>query len=311
MSSTTCPKEGVSAGLVAFKIEPGQKRIVVQHLLKMGHQPALVDRITVKASPEMVVHAALRHFAKRMCGHVQVALIAGCVGVAQKQRKNGSIREFGSLPYSAVGLIIVLGQSFNRFLQHRHIKRPRRWLTPGKLFKSVQNLGGRFGDIRGFFPIGLGDACQDSWERGDVMAVLRWEIGSAIERLAIWGEKHRHRPAAATDQHLHRIHIDFINIRPFFPVNLDIDEQLIHQRGNVFVLKGLVRHNVAPVARRIANAQQNRFVFSLGFGKSLCAPRVPVHRVVGMLEQVGARLRRQTVSEFFRHADLLMRTLYM
>ena len=212
------------------------------------------------------------------------------MGIAQKQRKNRGIRKFGSLPYPAVGLVIVLGQPFNRFLQHRHLKRARRWLTPGQLFKPGQNLGGRFGDILGFFPICLSDAGQDARKRGNIMAVLGREIGAAIERPTVRGEKHRHRPAAAAGQHLDRIHIDFIHIRPFFAVHLDVDEQPVHQPGNMFVLKGLVGHDVAPVAGRIAHAQQNRFVFSPGLGKRLFTPRIPVHRVVGMLEQIGARL---------------------
>ena len=124
------------------------------------------------------------------------------------------------------------------------------------------------------------------------MAILRREICSPIERLPVRREKHRHRPAAAAGQHLHRIHIDFVNIRAFFPVNLDIDEQPVHESGDLFVLKGLVLHDMTPVARRIADAQQNRFVFSLGFDKGILAPRVPVHRVVRVLEQVGTGLCR-------------------
>ena len=35
--------------------------IVVAHLLEVGHNPALVDRITVKPSGQLVVNSAARH----------------------------------------------------------------------------------------------------------------------------------------------------------------------------------------------------------------------------------------------------------
>ncbi|HEY4748132.1 MAG TPA: hypothetical protein VIH38_11215 [Steroidobacteraceae bacterium] len=35
--------------------------VVVEHLLEMRHQPALVDRIAREAAAEVIVDAALRH----------------------------------------------------------------------------------------------------------------------------------------------------------------------------------------------------------------------------------------------------------
>ncbi len=43
-----------------------QLRIVVEHLLEVRHQPALVDRIAREAAAEMIVDAALAHALKRM-----------------------------------------------------------------------------------------------------------------------------------------------------------------------------------------------------------------------------------------------------
>ena len=63
----------------------------------------------------------------------------------------------------------------------------------------------------------------------------------------------------------------------------------------VGVLERLVRHHVAPVARRVADRQEDRLVLGAGRGERLVAPRVPVDRVVGVLAQVGAGLVREPV----------------
>ena len=63
----------------------------------------------------------------------------------------------------------------------------------------------------------------------------------------------------------------------------------------VGVLERLVRHHVAPVARRVPDRQQDRLVLGAGPGERLLAPRVPVDRVVGVLAQVRAGLVGESV----------------
>ena len=46
-------------------------------------------------------------------------------------------------------------------------------------------------------------------------------------------------------------------------------------------------HDVAPVAGGIPDRQENRFVFAPGLRKGLLAPRIPVDRIVRVLQQVG------------------------
>ena len=54
------------------------------------------------------------------------------------------------------------------------------------------------------------------------------------------------------------------------------------------VLERLVGHHVAPVARRVPDGQQDRHVARRRLGQRLGRPLLPVHRVVGVLAQVGA-----------------------
>ena len=60
------------------------------------------------------------------------------------------------------------------------------------------------------------------------------------------------------------------------------------RRGRRLVLERLALHDVAPVARRVADAQQDRLVFALRLLERLGTPRIPVDRIVGVLEEVRA-----------------------
>ena len=56
------------------------------------------------------------------------------------------------------------------------------------------------------------------------------------------------------------------------------------------VLERLALHHVAPVAGGVADREQDRLVLRAGARERLLAPRVPVDRIVRVLEQVRARL---------------------
>jgi hypothetical protein len=56
----------------------------------------------------------------------------------------------------------------------------------------------------------------------------------------------------------------------------------------VFVFKAFVRHHMTPVAGTVTNTEQNRFVFGLRALKGFVTPGIPVHRVIGVLAEVGA-----------------------
>ena len=94
---------------------------------------------------------------------------------------------------------------------------------------------------------------------------------------------------------LHRVHVDRIDVRALLAVDLDADEALVHQRRDLRVLEGLALHHVAPVAGGVADRDEDRLVLAAGAGERLLAPRVPVDRVVRVLEQVGGGLCGESV----------------
>src|SRR4029077_2859796 len=81
--------------------------------------------------------------------------------------------------------------------------------------------------------------------------------------------------------------------------DLDVDEALVHDGGRRVVLERLVRHHVATVAGAVPPGDEERRGGGRARGarqvERLVAPRVPVHGFLGVLQQVGARLSRQTV----------------
>jgi len=82
---------------------------------------------------------------------------------------------------------------------------------------------------------------------------------------------------------------------------------VVHSFGHLVVLKALALHHVAPVARTVANADQQRAVGFLGQPQRLGSPGQPLHRVVGMLQQVGAALVDKCVGSVVRHGQAKMR----
>ena len=139
------------------------------------------------------------------------------------------------------------------------------------------------------------DGLEDAGEGGQAAAVVGREVGAGVERLAVGREEHRHRPAAMAGHRLHRAHVDGVDIRALFAVDLDVDEELVHERGDLLVLERLALHHVAPVAGGVADAEEDRLVLAPRAGEGLLAPGVPVDGVVFVLEKVGAGLARESV----------------
>src|SRR5690606_12538706 len=109
------------------------------------------------------------------------------------------------------------------------------------------------------------------------------EVGSTPERLTIGRYEHRERPTTLVSHSLQRCHIDLINIRPLFPIYLDIYEESVHDRSHVIILETFVGHDMAPVASGIPYRQQNGSIQSLSLFQSSARPSAPVHRIILVL----------------------------
>ena len=83
------------------------------------------------------------------------------------------------------------------------------------------------------------------------------------------------------------MHVDAVEVGPFFAVDFDADEVRVHERGGFGVFETFLSHTVAPMTGAITDAQEYRFVFGARLGQGFFAPGIPLHGVVGVLEQVG------------------------
>src|SRR5439155_14117037 len=103
-------------------------------------------------------------------------------------------------------------------------------------------------------------------------------------------EKDCQRPAtAASHEGLCRFLIDIVQVGTLFTVYLYVDEMFIHQPGNVGVFKGFPLHHMTPVTGGIADGEENWLVLRLGASQGFVSPGIPVHGIVRMLLEIGAR----------------------
>ena len=132
-------------------------------------------------------------------------------------------------------------------------------------------------------------------EARPAVARLVGEIGAAPERLGVGGEEHGQRPAAMLAKLVQRRHVDGVDVGTLLAVDLDVDEEVVHHLRGGVVLEALMGHDMAPMAGGIADREQDRLPRALGLGERLRPPGPPMHRVVLVLEEIGARLAAKAI----------------
>ena len=87
----------VSGHEPAVQVRGREQGVVVEHLLEVRDDPAVVDRVAVEAAAEQVVHAAGRHLVERLRHHG-----AGVVAVAPEQElQHGRVGKLRRAPPAA------------------------------------------------------------------------------------------------------------------------------------------------------------------------------------------------------------------
>src|SRR4051812_5973091 len=119
---------------------------------------------------------------------------------------------------------------------------------------------------------------------------LRRPVRAAIKWLQLRRQKHAHRPAAMPREHLHRIHVNLIEVRPLLPIDFDWDKVLIEHPRDRFAFEALVLHHMAPMTSRIPDRKKDRPILAPRPSDRVLAPRIPVHRIVPVLKEIRARL---------------------
>jgi hypothetical protein len=254
-------------------------------------RPFGIDAVAAEAAAELVEDAALAHAPERRVGHRRFA-------AAQAQLEVGRVRKFRRAAKAAVLRVKACAQRFQRRAQRLGIER-----LPGVAGARLQprerepQLLALLADRRALLAPDLGDALQDLDEAGQPVARALRKVGAAPERRAVGGEKHGERPAAAAlRQHLVRGLVDLVDVGPFLAIHLDVDEMPVHDRRHLGILEAFLRHDVAPVAGRIAYGQQDRLVLNACAGERRLVPRLPGDGIVRVLLQIRRRLAGEAIA---------------
>ena len=273
---------GLARDLPGMKIGPGQERLIREHLLEMGDQPAGIGRVAAEPAHEMVVDAAGRHGVERSHGHPLSSLGPIVVSARAKEAEldQGRTRELRRRAEAAPLRVEPGGQSLDDV-----VLQPLRidtcsvpWHTElgdgafiaqrlGQAHLLAHGVGESIGlleHLRLVVLPCLTERLHDAPKGRHAVALLGWKVRAGIEGPAVGGAEDRHRPAARAGQSLGRRHVDGIEVGALLAVDLDRNEPLgqVRSRGRVF--EALVSHHVAPVARRIPDGEEDRLVLLLG-----------------------------------------------
>ena len=294
----------VAERLPAVQVGAGEQGVVVEHLLEVGDEPVGVDRVAGEAAAELVVDAAGQHrvegplddlASRRGRAAAPGPRRAGTSGRRRSRRARGR-RAAAAAPPPPPAAAASGGSGSARS------RRPR----PSR----ARVAGGALADLLAFALEGVDDRFHHHPEARHAAALVRREVGAAVEGHAVGVEEDGHRPAAVAGHRLHRLHVDRVDVGALLAVDLDVDEVLVHVGGGLVVLEGLALHHVAPVAGRVADREQDRPVLLAGPLQRLGAPGVPVDRVVAVLEQVGAGLLGEAVGHRFQPTPQARRANY-
>ncbi len=288
-------KEPIGGQLI--RLEAGQRdlRLVVQHLLEVRHAPVGVDRVAMKAAAHVIAHAAERHWLQSFCNHEGRRVIACPGGLAQEEQQLARARKFRSAAESTPRLVEGLRKVRHAFLQRIgawHAAAGRHGTQPSDLFREIFR---RELHLRALRVPHTDDLAKNLRKSRPSPTRVRREVGASVERLQIWRQPHAHRPAARAGRRLHERHVDAIDVGPLFAIDLDRNEITIQHVGDLLALERFVRHDVTPVARRVADRQKDRAVQFARLVERLLPPRVPVNGVLGVLQEIRAALGSETI----------------
>ena len=100
----------ISGLLKRVEVNAAEQRIVVEHFLKMRHQPMVVDGVAMKSSPQLIVNAPECHLLQAQFRKVQGGLKAGSVVVPQAKCQVHRAGKLGCAAEAAVSEIKTLRQ---------------------------------------------------------------------------------------------------------------------------------------------------------------------------------------------------------
>jgi len=81
-------------------------------------------------------------------------------------------------------------------------------------------------------------------------------------------------------------HVDLIDVGTFLAIDLDADKMVVEKSSDGGRLERFVLHDMAPMAGRVTDGEENRLVLGLRLGERLLAPREPINGIVRVLKEI-------------------------
>ena len=264
-------------------VRRNEESVVVKHLLEVRHEPFAVDRVTMEAAADEVVQAAGAHRVERPLRHL--SLVA-----TQQEFERGGRWELRRTAKTARHGIEGCAQCAHCIREQRRRQRFPRRLHVRLPLQFVDERGSLSADVLAPLAPCTGDRVQHLTEARQSVPRFRREVRAAVERFALGRDEDSHRPAPVPGEGDHGIHVDRVHIGTFLAVDLDADEALVHELRSRRVLERLVLHHVTPMARRVADGEEDRLVLLSRAADCLVAPRVPIDGIFCVLQEIRTGL---------------------
>jgi hypothetical protein len=203
------------------QVRRDEQRVVIEHLLEVRDEPALVDRVAVKAATDQVVHPAERHPVERPRRHLLLP-------AAQQELERRGLRELRRRPPSAPARVEALAQPAHGDVQQLGRQRIARRRELGRRAHGFRQRLRLPRDVAAALSVRVRDRAQHLLKRRKPVARLVRKVRAADERLAVRRQEDRHRPPAATGERHDGVHIQRVDIRPLLAVDLHADEAFVH-----------------------------------------------------------------------------------
>ena len=109
---------GLFRDLIGFQVGPCQEGIVVEHLLEMGDQPALVGGVPCEPATDMIVDPPVRHRIERARDHLQDSALPCSAVTTEEQREPCGRGKLWRTTESAVALVEILTELRYSLIKH-------------------------------------------------------------------------------------------------------------------------------------------------------------------------------------------------
>ena len=272
--------------LEAVDVVAQKLRIVVEHLLEVRNNPALVDAVAMKASRELIVDAAARHFFERREEGFAGGLVVAAHGHLEQQVERRRMRKLGLRTEASVARIELADDRSRNFLNQSQRKTAAR----GKalvVLDGGHHAGGGFERLVAALAPHLRHGHQDAPHARPAVAIVARNVRAAKVGSAVGREKRGQRPSALPADGRHRGLVARIHVGPLVAIHFHGDKKPVDERRDLRVFVRFTIHDVAPVAPHRADVEQDGFVLGLGARKRSLAPRMPVDGLVARRAQIG------------------------